>query len=240
MTLQTPIAFRVAGACARRALGRGAAGLLALFLVTAGPAAHAATVTIQTLQAADGAPLPGAAVCLGTLADPTQFGVDRSDGRGLAVFGGVPDAGLVLTVSKTNFSGERRVLPAGSGDRAYSVQLQRGGSGPRCAAATPGTAAAPGLRLLGVRIDGGARVTHRRDVRLELRVQGAPTEYRASESARFTGASWRPFVPRPRFELSAAPGIKRVYVQIRRRLAGHGASVVATSRVAAARIELVR
>lgn len=205
--------------------------------IAVGVPARAASVTVQALAQDTGAPLAAAAVCLGTPADPTQFGVRRTGPRGVAVFAQVPAVGLLLTVSKPNFRGERRTLPRASGDRAYNVLLRHGGTGPRCQA-PPAAPAAAGLHLLGLAIDGGAAVTHRREVRLDLRVSGGATQYRASESPDFAGASWRPFRARPRFELSPAPGRKRVYVQVRRQLANRGASVESRSRVAVATIEL--
>jgi len=54
------------------------------------------------------------------------------------------------------------------------------------------------------------------EVTLYAAVSGpAPGEYRASENSSFAGSSWQPYVANPRFRLSAGPGQKRVYYQVR-------------------------
>lgn len=191
----------------------GGAFLLALGAVAGAHPARAADVTVQVLAKEAGQPIADASVCLGTAADPSQFGAQLSGPEGMAVFRGVPDAPLVLTVSKAGRSGDQQALSGARTDRILNVFLARGGTGARCrgASAPP----APVLALAGLRLDGGASVTGRRRVSLDFSVSGTANQYRASESPQFTGARWQALHAWPAFELSAGAGTKRVYLQVR-------------------------
>jgi hypothetical protein len=62
-------------------------------------------------------------------------------------------------------------------------------------------------------------------VTLTSAVTGSPTEYQASESSNFAGATWLAYAPAPAFTLSAGNGSKRVYFRVR-----NVAGVVSTAR----------
>ncbi|HQU14635.1 MAG TPA: carboxypeptidase regulatory-like domain-containing protein [Gammaproteobacteria bacterium] len=204
--------------------------LLALLsLVSGARLAHAADVTVQVLAKEAGQPITAASVCLGTRADPSQFGAQLTGPEGMVVFHGVPDAPLVLTVSKAGRSGDQQALFGGRSDQILNVSLARGGTGPVCrgASAPP----APVLALTGLRLDGGAAVTEHRRVTLDFSLTGTANQYRASESPQFTGARWATLHPRPGFELSAGPGEKQVYLQVRQFRERHGSTLEVRSNV---------
>lgn len=213
--------------------------LLGVGLVAGVSSLWAADLTVQVLERGSGSPLAGAAVCLGTGADPSQFGAFRSDAEGTARFEDILDAPLVLTVSKSGFRGEQRNLLGTRSDRVLTVLLPRGGLGPQCDA--PSAAGAEtGLAITEFRIDAGARRTARGAVQLNLRANGAPTHFRASESSDFAHARWQPLSGTPRFELSPGPGLKRVYVQVRKLRQSEGLSLETQSDVVSDTIERVR
>ena len=64
-------------------------------------------------------------------------------------------------------------------------------------------------------INGGAASTTNPVVTLNNTATGSPTEYQASESSTFAEAAWQPYSPAPSFTLSAANGVKRVYLRVR-------------------------
>ena len=199
----------------------------------------AANLTVQILERGSGTPVAGAAVCLGTGADPSQFGALRSSADGTVQFEDILDAPLSLTVSKTGFRGERRDLAGMRSDRVLTVLLPRGGLGPRCDAPSGGDDA-PGLTISNFRLDGGAASTQRRRVTLDFRTAGDATHYRASESQDFAGAPWQPLNDQPMFELSAGGGEKRVYLQVRKRRQTEGVSLETSSEIVSDSIDLLR
>jgi hypothetical protein len=64
-------------------------------------------------------------------------------------------------------------------------------------------------------INGGASSTTSRTVTLNNTTTNNPTQYRASESTTFPGATWLPYSSAPSFELSAGADTKVVYLQTR-------------------------
>jgi hypothetical protein len=69
--------------------------------------------------------------------------------------------------------------------------------------------------LSSLSINNGASSTSNRTVTLNNVASNNPTEYRASHSSAFTGASWLPYSAAPSFQLSAGTATKRVYMQLR-------------------------
>jgi hypothetical protein len=80
-------------------------------------------------------------------------------------------------------------------------------------------------------MSGGAGVTTTRNVTLDNVVSGKPTQFRASERADFKGADWQDYTQAPVFQLSAGPGKKAVYFQVRRHAALNGANLETLSPV---------
>jgi hypothetical protein len=75
--------------------------------------------------------------------------------------------------------------------------------------------AAPRPLVLMFRINDGASDTESRDVILNLSCSGNPTHMMASEDGSFSGAVWKPYSDASPFTLSAAEGIKMVYVKVK-------------------------
>lgn len=200
-------------------------------------ATQAADIRIRVVDAAKRTPLSDAGVCLGTPADPQQFGAVRTDSQGSASFSGVPATPLMLTVSRNQYRGYRVRHGVKRFDVVIEVGLHTGGLGPLCEA--PRTASADQQTRLAVNrfsVNGGRRVTRRRDVTIAAVVAGAPTHYRVSEQADFGDAQWLPYALPGRFELSRARGSKTVYFQVRRFRGEGDASMQSVSEVARAEV----
>ena len=212
--------------------------LIALLAIPS--ALHAADVDVRVISTLTHAPMANAAVCLGTPANPDQFGARRTDAEGEAAFQDVPDTPLLLTVSKSQFKSERQILPANQSSRTISVGLRRGGGGPACSAQLDDSLAnvGTGLRVAGFKINRGAASTANRTVTLDSAARGGPTHYRVSEHQDFRNADWRPYKPSVRYTLSPGPGDKRVYYQARRSSESSGASLQMLSNVASDSIQL--
>jgi hypothetical protein len=204
-----------------------------------GAAADAADVRIRVVDATKRTALGDASVCLGTPADPEQFGALRSDSQGNVTFSGVPVTPLMLTVSRDQYRGYRVQHGAKRFDVVIEVGLQTGGLGPTCdAPLTAGAAEQARLAISGFSINAGQRVTNRRDVSISATVAGGPTHYRVSERADFGDAEWQPFALPTRFELSRTRGAKTVYFQVRRFRSSGEASMQSVSAIAQAEIFL--
>ena len=77
----------------------------------------------------------------------------------------------------------------------------------------PGTPAIPSVSQF--QINGGAATSSSVTVTLNSTVSGSPTEYIASESLTFVGATWQTYSTSVAFELSSGDGLKTVYFQVR-------------------------
>lgn len=208
-------------------------------LLTLSTAAAATELRVRVYERGAKAPLAGVAVCLGTAASPDQFGASLTDSAGFAVFTDVPRAALLITASRDGYqSGQERLITSNT-KRMLVMTLSSGGGGPRCKT-DEGAASvlAGGLEIAGFTLNGGARVTTRRSVSLDNRVSGQPTQYRASERRDFSGADWQAYAGAPQFELSAGPGQKTVYLQVRRHATVNGAILETLSPVVRASIAL--
>ena len=64
-------------------------------------------------------------------------------------------------------------------------------------------------------LNGGATSTTSPVVTLNNTATGSPTEYQASESSSFAGATWQLYAAAPSFTLSSGNGVKRVYLRVR-------------------------
>ncbi len=201
--------------------------------------AHAVQVGVRVLDGRDGRPLAGAAVCLGTAANPSQFGAWLTPADGTVVFREVPDTTLVLTLSCEGFHGRRRVLPRARYDRHYNITLYRGGLGPQCEGARPyGRPGPAAVTVRNFRLDGGAAVTRDREVTLDFEASAGVTHYRAAESPDLDDVPWRPLTDRPVFRLGPGPGRKTVYLQVRKYRKTRGAALELVSAVVSDTIEL--
>lgn len=209
-----------------------AIGLAALPVVGSG-----ADLTVRVVDRDDAVPIEGAAVCLGTSADPSQLGGYWTPADGRVVFAEVPRAPLVLTVSKGGYRAQRRQVTIGPGDQVLRIVLPAGG-GEEFACDASARFEQPGLTVSRFRINDGAAVTGRRQVTLDFEVSAPATEYRAGESPDLAGAQWRAMEPAPSFELSPGPGRKTVYLQVRRHREVQGARLETQSDVVSDAIRL--
>ena len=76
--------------------------LLALFLLVSAIPVLAPASELRVRVFERGAkPLAGVSVCLGTSANPVQFGSHQTDSEGYAAFADVPRASLLITASKS-------------------------------------------------------------------------------------------------------------------------------------------
>jgi hypothetical protein len=200
----------------------------------------AVDLTLQVSRQGTGQLLADVNVCVGTPANPDQFGTARTAGDGSVRFTALPQAPLTVVMSKDGFRSRQLALGPLDADRDMLVTLPRGGGGPHCAG--PLAAAEPGpgvdLRLAEVRINQGASVTGERTVELSLRASDEPTHYRASERSDFEGAEWARFRQPIRYRLSGGEGEKTVFVQLRKYRSAGGGEIETLSNVASASIEL--
>jgi hypothetical protein len=208
--------------------------LLALFLlVSAIPVlAPASELRVRVFERGAGQPLAGVSVCLGTSANPVQFGSDQTDREGYAAFADVPRASLLITASKPGYKGYQQSLVTSTIPRLLVMSLPAGGGGAVC---TPvgGHAAAStdGLQISDFSIDEGAATSPDREVHLDHRASGHPSEYRAGENRELSTASWQPYSAQPVFVLSPGNGRKTVYFQVRRYSKIDGADIQTLSPV---------
>ena len=200
-------------------------GLLVFnLLLTLSVAAAASDLRVRVFERGGQAPLAGVAVCLGTAASLDQFGARLTDKEGFVVFTDVPRASLLVTASMAGYqSGQERMITSNT-NRMLVMTLINGGGGPSCVPDdSVASVAGDGLEIARFALNGGARTTGGRTVTLDNRVSGQPTQYRASERPDFSGAPWEAYATAPRFELSAGPGRKTVYLQVRRHATVNGA-----------------
>jgi hypothetical protein len=208
--------------------------LLALFLlVTAIPVlAPASELRVRVFERGGRQPLAGVSVCLGTPANPMQFGSDQTDRQGYAVFTDVPRASLLITASKSGYKGEQQTLVTSTIPRLLVMSLPTGGGGGVCTPARDHAATSTGgLQISDFSINQGATASPDREVHLDYRVSGHPSEYRASEERDISIAPWQRFSAQPVFVLSPGNGKKTVYFQVRRYSKINGADIQTLSPV---------
>jgi hypothetical protein len=193
--------------------------LLALFLlVTAIPVlAPASELRVRVFERGGKQPLAGVSVCLGTSANPVQFGTDQTDSGGYAVFTDVPRAPLLITASKSGYQGYQQSLVTSMIPRLLVMSLPAGGGGAVCTPVGDHAASSTdGLLISEFSINAGAASVPDREVHLDYRASGHPSEYRAGEDRDISTAPWQRYSARPVFVLSPGNGKKTVYFQVRR------------------------
>ncbi|MEM7206947.1 MAG: hypothetical protein AAF434_03905 [Pseudomonadota bacterium] len=202
---------------------------------------NSAQISVHVTDGQLGKSLSGAAVCLGTPANPVQFGGQLTQENGHAVFDDVPETPLVLTISRTDYTGYQRTHGAKQFDITLQVGLQSGGLGPLCELGelsnlpqmTDGAITVSALKL-----NGGARSTGSREITINASTTGAPTHYRVAEHWSFDGAEWLELSGTPKFTLSRGAGSKAIYFQVRRLKSLAGGEVESLSGIAQTSIVL--
>jgi len=195
--------------------------------------ALAADIRVQVYERGGNAPLANAAVCVGTSAKIDQFGARMTDAQGSAVFSGVPRAAILVTVSSSGYKSEQETIVNSTSNRTLVMSLSSGGGGTPCQLAEGDNRVYEGGLLVSrFSLDAGKATTTNATVTLNNSVKGTVTQYRASERADFAGVDWQDYSTAPSFTLSAGPGKKRVYFQVRRHANVNGAVIETLSAVA--------
>ena len=203
--------------------------MIASLALLLGGNAHAAKFGVHVVSA-DGSPVAGAAVCIGTHGNYKQFGAffTSSDGD---VMVDVPAVPLVVTVSKNRFTGLRMTEPARRFNLVKEVKLLDGVPGPRCRAdsamaqVTGSEGAAGKLKINNVNVRDGVY-----SVSLQPLIDGQPSHYRVSENSSFRGADWKTFSSSINLEPNLIDS-SAVYLQVRRYKSVAGAAIEAHSNV---------
>jgi len=207
--------------------------LLALFLLVSAIPVLAPASELRVRVFERGAkPLAGVSVCLGTSANPVQFGSHQTDSEGYAAFADVPRASLLITASKTGYQGYQQSLVTSTMPRLLVISLPAGGGGAVCTPVGGHTVASTdGLQISDFSINKGAATSSDREVHLDHRVSGHPSEYRAGENRDLSTAPWQRYSAQPVFVLSPGNGRKTVYFQVRRYSRIDGADIQTLSPV---------
>ena len=208
----------------------------------------AGEVTVRVSKRHAGDPVQAAAVCLGTPANPTQFGAMLADEKGMARFDKVHTrAELVLIVSKRGYKGRQVALGRDPRDRGVLLTLASGGGGPECgnvlalagqmtSMTSPAGHLAPGIAKF--QINGGKPTTHSTRVTLDYVLTGEASHYRASDRSDFKFAQWQPLESDLWLDLTGDSGLKTVYFQVSKLTSAAGAEIEILSNVAVDTIEL--
>ena len=189
-------------------------------------AASAADIRVRVFERGDQTPLVNAAVCLGTSARIDQFGAHMTDNEGYVSFTDVPRAPLLLTVSRAGYMAAQESLVTSTANRMLVMSLSTGGGGTPCPMGNSVSRVySGGLSVSRFLLDNGKAVTADPTVTLNNQVNSQATQYRASERADFSGASWQEYAAAPAFQLSPGPGKKVVYFQVRRHATAGDANI---------------
>jgi hypothetical protein len=186
---------------------------------------------VRVVDKHSGSAVGNAAVCVGTSADPDQFGARRTDAGGTVRFSDLLSHSLLVTASKQGYQGSEQRVETLTRANVVVLKIVPGGGGPHCdapEAAQQKSAASPGLEIGGVSI---RRDPEGSGILLSLKVSGPANEVRISERPDFSDVEWRELQQPLPFELSEGQGPKQLYVQVRRRVEREGAMIEVTSPV---------
>ena len=193
---------------------------------------EASDLRVRVFERGGNVPLPGVSVCLGTSARLDQFGSSKTDSNGYVLFSEVPRAQIVVTASMSGYKSEQESLVTSNTSRMLVLSLTAGGGGTDCAVSDTAVGQLSAqLKVSRFAINKGARQTSSRTVNLDNSVSGMATQYRASERRDMEGAEWQYYASAPGFTLSEGPGLKRIYLQVRRHSTVNGATLETVSPV---------
>jgi hypothetical protein len=188
--------------------------------------ASAADIRVRVFERGDQTPLVKAAVCLGTSARIDQFGARMTDDEGYVSFTDVPRAPLLITVSRAGYRAAQEALVTSTTNRMLVMSLSTGGGGTPCPLDNSvARVYSGGLSVSRFSLNNGKAVTADRTVTLNNQASSQATQYRASERADFSAASWQEYTVAPTFQLSPGPGKKLVYFQVRRHATAGDANI---------------
>ena len=186
---------------------------------------------VRVLDKQSGSAVPDAAVCVGTSANPHQFGARRSDDNGAVRFDDLLSDSLLVTVSKQGYQGREQRVESPNQARVVVMKLAPGGGGPHCdaPAALAPVDVSSGLAIDGVSIrkdpGGSARIL------VSVRASGPANQVRISEQADFAGSDWQELQQPVPYDLTGTEGVRQIYVQVRRHVQSQGASIEVISPV---------
>ena len=215
-----------------------------LFVIMASLGVHsvfAADIRVHVVDRDLSTPLKGASVCLGTPANPVQFGGQFTAENGYAVFDSVPETPLLLTVSRADYTGYQRSQSAKRFDITLRVEMVSGGLGPQCELGDSrriSNTSDVALTVSSFTLNAGKSTTRKRTVNLNASVSGTPTHYRVAEHWSFDDAEWQEYTVGPQFTLSEGAGQKKVYFQVRKLSGTSGAQLESLSGIAQATVYL--
>lgn len=182
--------------------------IVVLAICAATSSVHAGQFGVRVVDQT-GEPVAGAAVCVGLEGNYKQFGAVFTDLNGEVPMLEVPNVPLVLTISKTRFTGIRLMEPSRDYNLIKEVRLRNGLPGPRCRAESS-LASAPAIRVGNIEVtDSGANTT------LTPTVTGDPSHYRVSQSDQFSDTNWERF-KRVIALSNALSDQESVYLQLRK------------------------
>jgi len=186
---------------------------------------------VRVMDKENGRAIADAAVCLGTNANPSQFGARRTDDKGAVRFVDLLSDSLVVTVSGQGYKGRDQRLEMGNQARVVVLKLSPGGGGPRCDAPV---ASVPMDLSSGLSIDA---VSIRKDpgglgrILVSVTASGPANQVRISEHADFSGSDWQELQLPVAYDLTNGKDAGQIYVQVRRHVQAQGASIEVISPV---------
>ena len=157
-----------------------------------------------------GEPVTGASVCFGLPGSYRQFGAVFTDSDGQAI-AEVPNIPIVVTVSKTRFSGIRLNEPGRGFNLIKEITLTEGIPGPRCKAGSTLADYEPSS----VVVDNVEVVVDNQSKILRPEASGEPTEYRVSSTPDIELSRWED-MKEDILLPSAMASESEVYLQLRR------------------------
>ncbi len=201
------------------------AGLIvSSMLLVASLPAQAATFGVRVIDES-GEPVVGASVCFGLHGNHKQFGAVFTDDEGIAKTD-VPNLPLLVTVSKTRFTGMRVQEPARGFNLIKDVTLIEGIPGPRCRADSAlADASGRPIMIRDIDVSESAWSTF-----LSTEVSGEPTHYRIAAERTFENATWQKYAERIQLPQQLADA-SEVFVQLRRYAGSANASLESRSDV---------
>lgn len=202
---------------------RMSAGLVVsgLLLVASLPS-HAATFGVRVIDES-GKPVSGASVCIGLQGNHKQFGALFTNDEGIATTD-VPNVPLMVTVSKTRFTGMRVQEPARGFNLIKDMTLIEGIPGPRCRADSAlASAGGTPIKISDIDITASSWSTF-----LSTQATGEPTHYRVAADRNFEGAGWQNYVERIQLPQQLADATE-VFLQLRRYSGSERASLESRS-----------
>lgn len=200
--------------------------------------AFAAKMGVRVLDANTGLPVANASVCLGTAANPSEYGTGVTSYSGVALYDNVPEKQMLITVSKRYFRGIALQSPVAGDNVIRDVFVTEGLSSKKCRA----------LKFVDFKpgITRGAKADEWPLVITALSYfpsgndglsflsysKGKPTHYRVSTDPSFAGASWKDYSDVLHFSpLQSDLGKSRLYFQLKKSVQVAGGSIDAMSEV---------